>query len=259
MDMNKINDKIEILSPPVKVDMADDWYQFVDLSNFWIKSRFRAIESKVTKEMIGSKFLEIGCGNGVVMRQFEEKFEIKVDGCDLNMFALDQIGKTRGRKLCLDIFDEPEELLAKYDGILLLDVIEHISNDHVFLEKSLKYLKNEGLVVINVPALNSLYSKYDIAVGHKRRYNKQSIRKLFNRCNIEEISISFWGLSLIPVATIREVMLNFVKEENIVLKGFKPPNQTLNSILNGILALENKLIKSPSLGTSLIAIGRKKV
>jgi hypothetical protein len=181
-----------------------------------------------------------------------------VDGCDLNMLALHQIGKTKGRVLCLDIFDKPKDLLEKYDGVLLFDVIEHINDDSIFLENSLKYVKKGGLVIINLPALNSLFSKYDIASGHKRRYNKKMTSELFSKCNVEEISISYWGLSLVPIAVIRKIMLNLVSKEKIILKGFKPPNSTINKILNWTLALENKLIKSPSLGTSIRAIGRAK-
>jgi len=138
MAVNKKNNKVEILSPPQTVDMADDWYQLANSNNFWIKSRFRAIASKLTKEKIGSTLLEIGCGNGVVIKQFEEKFDVLVDGCDLNMFALHQIEETRGRIRCLDIFDKPKDLLGVYDGIILLDVIEHISDDSAFLETSMK-------------------------------------------------------------------------------------------------------------------------
>ena len=258
MAVNKKNNKVEILSPPQTVDMADDWYQLANSDNFWIKSRFRAIASKLTKEKIDSTLLEIGCGNGVVIKQFEEKFDVLVDGCDLNMFALHQIEETRGRILCLDIFDKPKDLLGVYDGIILLDVIEHISDDSAFLETSMKYAKKGGLVIINVPALNTLFSKYDSIVGHKRRYNKKMISELFAKCNLEEISVSYFGLSLIPIAIARKLMMNFVREEKAILKGFKPPNSTTNKILNWILALENKLIKSPSLGTSIIAIGRVK-
>jgi SAM-dependent methyltransferase len=258
MDMNKVNDKIEILSSPEQVDMADDWYQFASIDHFWMKSRFRAIESKLTKIKIGSKFLEIGCGHGVVIKQFEERFDAEVDGCDLNMLALNQIKETKGRIFCLDIFDKPKELLDMYDGVLLLDVIEHIDNDYYFLENSLTYVKKGGLVIINVPALHSLFSKYDISAGHKRRYNKRMIRGLFKKCNIEEVSISYWGLSLIPIGIIRKIMLNFVRKEKVIYKGFETPNQSVNKILNWILAIENKLIKSPNLGTSLVAIGSVK-
>lgn len=256
MDMNKTNNKIEILSPPEAVDMADDWYQLASLDHFWMKSRFRAVESILAKEKIGLTFLEIGCGHGAVIKQFEDRFDAEVDGCDLNMLALNQIKETRGKIFCLDIFDKPKELLDKYDGVLLLDVIEHINNDSFFLENSLAYVKKGGLVIINVPALNSLFSKYDISAGHKRRYNKRMMRELFRKCNIKEVSISYWGLSLIPIAIIRKIMLNFISKEKIISKGFKTPNQTVNTIFNWMLTVENKIFKSPCLGTSLIAIGR---
>lgn len=258
MDVNKINNKIEILSSPETVDMADDWYQFASLDHFWMKSRFRAIESRLAKEKIGPTFIEIGCGHGAVIKQFEDRFNVEVDGCDLNMLALNQIKETIGRIFCLDIFDKPKELLDKYDGVLLLDVIEHIDNDLFFLENSLAYVKEGGLVIINVPALNTLFSKYDTSAGHKRRYNKKMMRELFAKCNIDEVSISYWGLSLIPIAIIRKIMLNFVSKDKIISKGFKTPNHTVNKILNWVLAIENNFIKSPSLGTSLIAIGRVK-
>jgi SAM-dependent methyltransferase len=254
--MSKINEKIEILSPSDKVDMADDWYQFASLDHFWMKSRFRELESRLTKENIGSRLLEIGCGHGAVIKQFEDRFDVEVDGCDLNILALNQIKETRGRVLCLDIFDKPKDLLGKYDGVILLDVIEHIDNDLVFLENSLTYAKNGGLIIINVPALNSLFSKYDTEAGHKRRYNKRMIRELFTICNIEEVSVSYWGFSLIPIAVLRKIILNFVKKERIISSGFKTPNQTVNKVLNWILVLENKFIKSPIIGTSLLAIGR---
>lgn len=258
MDTSKINDKIEILTPPQKVDMADDWYQFASLEHFWIKSRFRAIESKLAKEETGPAFFEIGCGHGAVIKQFEESLKVTVDGCDLNLHALNQIKGVKGRIFCLDIFNKPKALLNNYDAILLLDVIEHIDDDIHFLKNSLAYVKAGGLVIINVPALNILFSKYDIAAGHKRRYDKKMMKKLFATCDLEEISISYWGMSLIPIAIIRKIMLLFVSEKNIISAGFKTPNTLSNRVLNWILQTENKILNSPPLGTSLIGIGRTK-
>jgi SAM-dependent methyltransferase len=256
MDMNKSNNKIEILSPPEKVDMADDWYQYATLEHFWIKARFRAIESKLTTEEIGTNLFEIGCGHGAVIKQFEEKFDVTVDGCDLNMLALNDIKDVKGRILCLNIFDKPTELLRSYDSVLLMDVIEHIENDSDFLVNCLEYVKEGGLVIINVPALNILFSKYDLAAGHKRRYNKRMMKELFAKCNIEVVSVYYWGFLLIPIAIIRKMMLNFVSKEQIISTGFSPPSKTINRILNWLLAAENKLVKSPILGTSLVAIGK---
>lgn len=254
----KTNNKIEILSTPIEVDMADDWYQHASANHFWIKSRFRAIKSRLREQEIGRNLFEIGCGHGIIIKQFEKEFDLIVDGCDLNMFALKDIGNTRGKIFCLNIYEKHEELLHKYDSVLLMDVIEHIENDLLFLENSIKYLKKGGLVIINVPALNSLFSKYDIVAGHKRRYNKRMMKELFKKCNIEEISISYWGFLLIPVAMIRKLILKFVSKSKIISTGFNPPNFIVNKLLNVILSLENQFISSPVLGTSLIAVGRVK-
>lgn len=258
MVKKNINNKIEILSEPQKVDMSDDYYESANLEHFWIRSRFNVIKSKLKNIDIQSELFEIGCGNGVVMNQIQEHYKITIDGCDLNMFALNQIENNKGRVLCLDIFDLPTNLIDKYKGVFLLDVIEHIENDSDFLKTSLKYLQKGGLIVINVPAVNLLYSKYDAIQGHKRRYSKKMLRKLFLDCNIEEVSISYWGLMLIPIIFIRKIVLNFVKEEKIYTTGFKTPTHIINKLLYKILYIENKILKSPILGTSIIAIGKLK-
>jgi SAM-dependent methyltransferase len=257
MEMNT-NDNIRILSNPEKVDMADDWYQFADLNHFWIDSRFRAIKSKIKKEDIGENVFEIGCGHGAIIKQFEEGFNVCVDGCDLNIYALNQIRNVKGKIFCLDIYEKHEELLDKYDTVLLMDVIEHIEDDFLFLENSIKFIKRGGIVIINVPALNMLFSKYDLVAGHKRRYNKKMLQELFTKCGVEEISVSYWGFMLIPIAIIRKLMLKFVAKEKVISTGFHPPNNLSNRILNLILKAENKILNSPPIGTSLIGIGRVK-
>ena len=72
-------------------------------------------------------------------------------------------------------------LLHAYDMILLMDVIEHIDDDVGFLTAALKHLKSDGVVVINVPAHMSFYSKYDEVAGHKRRYNTAGVEALSRR------------------------------------------------------------------------------
>lgn len=254
-----MNSKIVVLSDPEKVDMADDWYQYATLDHFWIKGRFRAVMQHESMKALGDiKMLEIGCGNGLIIKQFEETLKVVIDGSDLNMFALEQIAVTNGTLYCLNIYDKPKELLNQYDGIVLMDVIEHIESDAEFLKAGIGYLRAGGLVIINVPALNSLFSKYDIAAGHKRRYNKQMIRRLFNHCQIEEVSIRYWGFALLPIALLRNITLQFVEKKRIISTGFNPPNKVVNWILDKILYFESIIFKSPPSGTSIVAVGKYK-
>ena len=60
----------------------------------------------------------------------------------------------------------------KYNSILYLDVIEHIKNDKHEISKAYYSLKKNGYLVINVPAFQILYSKFDKDIGHQKRYVK---------------------------------------------------------------------------------------
>ena len=66
----------------------------------------------------------------------------------------------------------------KYDCILYIDVLEHISNDYNEISKCLKYLNDNGKIIVLAPAYNFLFSNFDQSVGHFRRYNKRTLYNL---------------------------------------------------------------------------------
>lgn len=65
----------------------------------------------------------------------------------------------------------------KFDSILYIDVIEHIENDYAEMERAKKVLKPGGFLIVLVPAQESLYSEFDKAIGHYRRYNKKRLQE----------------------------------------------------------------------------------
>jgi len=65
---------------------------------------------------------------------------------------------------------------AKYDLILYIDVLEHIKEDSLELVKVAKRLNKGAHLVVLVPAHNFLFSKFDEAIGHHRRYNKKMLK-----------------------------------------------------------------------------------
>ncbi len=64
-----------------------------------------------------------------------------------------------------------------FDSILYIDVIEHIRDARTELEQAYRALRPGGHVVILVPAFNALFSPFDRAIGHYRRYTKRSLRQ----------------------------------------------------------------------------------
>lgn len=66
----------------------------------------------------------------------------------------------------------------RFDTIVYIDVIEHIENDVEELQRAVGFLKNPvGHLIILVPAHQYLYSAFDKAIGHFRRYNKKLLQQ----------------------------------------------------------------------------------
>jgi len=257
MEKFKLDENIVELSPPRKVEMADEWFEVANTNHFWIRWRFEVLR-KYTSTFLANhgNILEIGCGSGVVMNQFEQLLNKVIDGCDLNLYALKRIKNANGKKYVYNIFDLNEGMVGRYDTVILLDVVEHIENDLEFLFAARKHAKVGGYVVINVPAMNSLFSRYDEQAGHQRRYTKKMLKVLCEQAGLDVISIQYWGFSLIPVAIIRKVLLLVVASDSIIEIGFKPPSAWINKMFQLLMKVELFLVKSPPVGTSLFAVAK---
>jgi SAM-dependent methyltransferase len=62
-----------------------------------------------------------------------------------------------------------------FDSILYIDVLEHIEQDRDELAKAAELLRPGGHVLVLSPAHQSLFSDFDAAIGHFRRYNRRSL------------------------------------------------------------------------------------
>lgn len=63
----------------------------------------------------------------------------------------------------------------RFDTILYIDVLEHIADDRLELQRAAHLLRDGGRIVVLVPAHQSLYTPFDKANGHFRRYGKDSL------------------------------------------------------------------------------------
>jgi len=65
--------------------------------------------------------------------------------------------------------------LESYDSILYIDVLEHIEDDRGELARAASLLREGGHLVVLAPAHQALYSEFDRAIGHFRRYDATSL------------------------------------------------------------------------------------
>jgi SAM-dependent methyltransferase len=64
---------------------------------------------------------------------------------------------------------------ARFDAVLYVDVLEHIEDDAAELAAAARVLRAGGVLIVLAPAHEWLYSPFDRAIGHYRRYTRRSL------------------------------------------------------------------------------------
>jgi 2-polyprenyl-3-methyl-5-hydroxy-6-metoxy-1,4-benzoquinol methylase len=255
--------EIRTLSEPVQTGFVDEWYAVATEEHFWIQWRIAAFLRQLrdlgAETRKPAKVLDIGCGTGVACRQLEAHSRWDVDGAELTLHPLLLNQKRRGQILLYNINDRRPELAQAYDFILLFDVIEHIDDTPAFLDAALYHLKPGGGLFINVPALQSLKGAYDRAVGHLRRYDKDTMAEELNRHGLEIRDMRYWGVTMIPLLLLRNLLSsNQASAAETMRKGFVPPNRLINACLMLMMKLETSILAHPPAGSSLLAAAVKR-
>ncbi len=243
--------------------MNENWLNSAGLNHFWMIWRFKFLLNQMKKAKIKInrkiKIMDLGCGNGVLSNQLEKEKKIKIDRVDSNFQTLKLNKNVKGKLICYNISKKNYKMKNKYDVIFLFDVLEHVKNDKQFLNNIYFHLKKNGVLILNVPSINLLFSKYDNAVGHLRRYNKRTLLKNFDKDMYKICSLNYWGFLLLPVLFLRKIISLFYnqkKTDNIVKLGWKT-NKLINSIFKLIMKIETLILKKPPLGSSLMLIAKK--
>jgi SAM-dependent methyltransferase len=130
---------------------------------------------------IGELVLEVGAGTGTntVLLAGESTHRLWV--ClepDASLCAqlrtavshLRRVSVIGGTTACL-------ELEQRFDTILYIDVLEHIENDSEELQCAANHLLSGGHLIVVSPAHQYLYTPFDRAIGHFRRYSRSSLSR----------------------------------------------------------------------------------
>jgi SAM-dependent methyltransferase len=74
---------------------------------------------------------------------------------------------------CGVLGDLPAE--PTFDTILYIDVLEHIEHDRDELAEAARRLRSGGHLIVLSPAYQFLFSPFDAAIGHHRRYSRKAL------------------------------------------------------------------------------------
>ncbi|MCK2215190.1 class I SAM-dependent methyltransferase [Actinomadura sp. ATCC 31491] len=87
------------------------------------------------------------------------------------------------------------------DLVTAFDVLEHIREDHLVTEEIARVLAPGGHALIAVPCDMTLWSSHDDAVGHLRRYRRESLTVVVEKAGLEVDRIWSWNVLLRPLVT----------------------------------------------------------
>jgi hypothetical protein len=65
-----------------------------------------------------------------------------------------------------------------FDSIVYIDVLERIKDDKAEIEEAAGRLRVGGTLIVLSPAYNWLFTPFDEAIGHYRRYSAKDLRAL---------------------------------------------------------------------------------
>ncbi|WP_029037670.1 class I SAM-dependent methyltransferase [Salinimicrobium xinjiangense] len=155
--------------------VGDELTVFKDAVN-WKKYWYNSIS-----KFIKGDVLEVGAGIGIntnliLQNQLEVRSIVSIEpDKSLADQILNNITVDNSKVTVLNQYLHDLPTVQKFDTIIYIDVIEHIEDDSGELNKAKLHLKKGGHLIILVPAFNFLFSSFDEAVGHYRRYNRKML------------------------------------------------------------------------------------
>ena len=170
---------------PQTPDSADDLkYIGNELELFQYAETWKRYLASRLRSAINGDVLEVGAGLGVnIPYLYREELSRWVSlEPDSQLCEKYRLAQSEGRipDRCELVQGTLETLPAedRFDSILYIDVLEHIEDDWSEFARAYNRLKPGGHLMVLCPAHNFLFSPFDKAIGHFRRYNKEMYREL---------------------------------------------------------------------------------
>jgi SAM-dependent methyltransferase len=222
------------------------FYPGWELKYFDKAYNFRKYQFQLIKNHLSGELAEIGAGTGIFIPFYKKvTSSITIYEPSVNLFKILK-KKYKNIKIFNKILNKNNKL---FDVIIYMDVIEHIKNYDNELKKAVDQLKKGGKLIVNVPAFNFLFSKFDKDVGHYQRFHKKDFLKFCKRNNLKIIKLKYYDIIGFTLILISKYLFkpNHKKfGSNIKLWNFLiPASKLLDKIFSNIL------------GKSLIFIAQK--
>jgi phospholipid N-methyltransferase len=203
---------------------------------------------------LGTRVAELGVGRGNLSRLIKERHEHVL----LTDYRTDYLEELRARwqhhpdleigKLDLTAREDFAQLRRfAPDSVVFLNVLEHIEDDRAVLTNLFDTVPAGCRIVILVPYNPKLYSDFDKALGHFRRYSRGELEDKLRAAGFEVERQFFFN----KVGVFAWYVANTLGKQGAL----KPWQLRVYNALTPIFRVLDKVL--PTSGLSTVAIGRK--
>ncbi len=190
---------------PVSEDDAELLATLDDLDN---ADNYAAWIEDLIRPYLGGQILEVGAGRGTFTRRLAAHGKvIAVEPAPGALGPLSEVGaEVDARVIAGDLTAVPEGTQAT--SAVFINVLEHIEGDVDALITARSLVEPGGNVIVFVPAFEVLYSRFDAAIGHYRRYRKDELTAVFQHAGLDVVDIRYvnapgWLAWLVLVKLLR--------------------------------------------------------
>jgi SAM-dependent methyltransferase len=234
-------------------------------THWWYRSLHRLVLGVLNRHFNdkGISVIDAGCGTGGLISFLEKHGYTQLEGFDDSNIAV-QICKNHK----LPVFKGDIRSIMEYfmegtaDVVVSNDTFYYLSTSaqRAFTDDAWKLLRENGLVIVNLPVFSSFRGIHDLQVGIKQRYHYSEIWESFDDKKFEMVTKLYWPFLLSPAIWltrfIQRLKLRYVKNP-VMVSDTSRENRLTNALLYGITTGENYTMRRKPFGSSLFLVMKK--
>ena len=206
------------------------------------------------------RLLDCGAGTGLFAQEMEAHCRVLVlDDHEESLRMLRQKFDP-AQVLCLS-----GEQIPLPDGSLeyvtALDVLEHVPDDAAVVRGFHRLLKAGGLAVITVPAGMALWSDWDVALHHYRRYSRSQLCALFPSDQWDRVHANYTNVAVYPLVWLVRKWRRWTKRTDAAVRvraEDREPVPWLNGLLRRLFVATAYWRVPFPFGVSLVLVARRR-
>lgn len=172
-------------------------------SHWWFRGREQVLQA-VIRPLVrlapGTLIIDVGSGPGGPTRAlFPEGRIVAIDVSPMALAAY----PGGAQRVVGDGTQVPCQT-ARASVVCAFDVLEHLDDDREALRNWHRVLVPGGWLLLTVPAYPFLWSRHDVANGHRRRYDASSLRRRLTAAGFTVVRLTYFNSLLLPaIALVR--------------------------------------------------------